>query len=63
MDELLAQLNRHHGDLAKRVVGSIVLDETHMTEDQLLARAREFYASFASQEAPPSPTARTGFTR
>ena len=44
MEELLAQLNRHHGDVAKHVVGSIVLDETHLTEDQLLARARDFYA-------------------
>ena len=47
MEELLSQLKHHHGDLAKRVVGSVVLDETHLTEDQLLARAREFYTSIA----------------
>ncbi len=50
MDELLAQLNRHHGDIAKRVVGTIVLDETHMTEDQLLAQARDFYANLGISE-------------
>jgi hypothetical protein len=43
MDHLLAELRRHHGDLAKLVVGSVVIDETHLTENQLLARAREFY--------------------
>jgi len=63
MEELLAQLNRHHGDVAKRIVGSIVLDETHLTEDQLLARARDFYASLASQEDKPSPRARKGHDR
>lgn len=63
MEELLAQLNRHHGDVAKRVVGSVVLDETHLTEDQLLARARDFYASLASQRATHSPSAKTGATR
>ena len=58
MEELLAQLNRHHGDVAKRVVGSIVLDETHLTEDQLLARARDFYARITSHNTTPPP--RTG---
>ena len=58
MEELLAQLNRHHGDVAKRVVGAIVLDETHLTENQLLARAREFYASIA-QSGTKHPPERT----
>jgi len=44
MDQLLAALKHDHGDVAKHVVGSIVLDEQHLTEDQLLAKAREFYA-------------------
>jgi hypothetical protein len=47
MAELLAQLKRHHGEVAKRVVGSVVLDETHLTEHQLLAAARDFYAKVA----------------
>ena len=44
MDQLLAELRRHHKQLANRVVGSIILDEQHLSEDQLLAKAREFYA-------------------
>ena len=47
MEELLSQLKHHHGDVAKHVVGSIVLDETHLTENQLLAKARDFYAEVA----------------
>lgn len=63
MEELLSQLKRHHADVAKRVVGSLVLDETHLTEDQLLATARDSYASLASQEDKPSPRARKGHNR
>jgi hypothetical protein len=44
MEHLLAALRRDHHDLADRVVGSIVVDEHHLTEDQLLAMARDFYA-------------------
>jgi imidazoleglycerol phosphate dehydratase HisB len=43
MDHLLAELKLHHPDIAKRVVGSIVVDEHHLTEDQLLAKARELF--------------------
>jgi hypothetical protein len=50
MDRLLAELRRHHADLARRVVGSIVVDETHLTEDQLLAASREFYARMPAAE-------------
>jgi len=48
MDQLLAELKHDHADVAKHVVGAIVLDEQHLTEDQLLAKAREFYAKAAS---------------
>lgn len=44
-DQLVADLNHNHGDVAKYVVGSIVVDGHHLTEGQLLARAREFFAS------------------
>ena len=40
--------NQITGDMAKHVLGSIVLDEQHLTEDQLLAKARESYANTAS---------------
>ena len=46
MEQLLADLKDHHLDVADRVVGSIVLDAPHLTEEQLLAKAREFYANF-----------------
>ena len=62
MEELLIELKHHHGDVAKRVVGSVVLNETHLPEDQLLAKAREFYAGLASQKTEHSPMAKTGAT-
>jgi hypothetical protein len=45
MVQLLADLNRNHSDVAKHIVGSIVTDGDHTTEGQLLAKAREFFAS------------------
>jgi len=44
-DQLLADLKHNHHDLAEKIVGSIVVDEHHRTEGQLLAQAREFFAS------------------
>lgn len=44
MDHLMAELRQHHPDLAARVVGTVVVNEQHMSEDQLLAEARAFYA-------------------
>ena len=43
MEQLLLELKQHHADVAKRVVGSIVVNEQHLSDDQLLARARQFY--------------------
>jgi hypothetical protein len=43
MEQLLAELKRHHPDIAKRVIGSIVVDEHHLTEEELLAKARESF--------------------
>ncbi len=62
MEELLAQLKHHHDDVAKRVVGLVVVDETHLSENQLLAKARDFYADLSSQKAPPAPST-TGAAR
>jgi hypothetical protein len=45
LDALLTALLRLSGDLAGRVAGWIVLDEHHLTEDQLLAEARGFCAN------------------
>ena len=46
MEQLLADLKTHHADVAEKVVGSVVVDSHHTTENQLLAKAREFYAEF-----------------
>jgi hypothetical protein len=43
MEQFVAWIKIHHPNLAKRVVGSLVVDEHHLTEGQLLTKAREFY--------------------
>jgi hypothetical protein len=43
MEQLLLNLKQHHRGLADRVIGSIAVDEHHLTEDQLLAKARELF--------------------
>jgi hypothetical protein len=43
MEQLLLDLKEHHHELAERVVGSIAVDEHHLTEDQLLAKARNMF--------------------
>jgi chemotaxis response regulator CheB len=45
MDHLMAELKQNHPELAKQVAGTVVVNEQHMTENQLLAQARSFYAS------------------
>jgi len=44
MEQLIVWLKLHHPDLANRIIGSLVVDEHHLTENQLLAKARQFYA-------------------
>ncbi len=46
MEQLLADLKDHHSDVAGKIIGSVVVDDHHTTNDQLLAKAREFYAKF-----------------
>jgi hypothetical protein len=43
--QLLAELHRHDAEVARHVAGSLAVDERHLTEDQLLAKARELYRS------------------
>jgi hypothetical protein len=43
MNRLLAELKKNHKALAKRVIGAVVVDATHLSEDQLLAKARVIY--------------------
>ncbi len=45
MEHLLEEISTNHHELAPRIVGSKIVDEQHLTENQLLALAREFYAT------------------
>jgi hypothetical protein len=51
MEQFTAWLKFCHPELSARVVGSLVVDEKHMTDGQLLAKAREFYAGAAAPVA------------
>ena len=50
MGQLLAELKARHGDLARRVVGTFTVDQQHMSEAQLLAKARECYAHIPARK-------------
>ena len=54
MDQLLADLKDHHPDVAK-VVGSVVVDAHHTTENQLLARAGSSTPSTTGSRPGSSP--------
>jgi hypothetical protein len=43
MDQFIAWLKAHDPGVAGRIIGSLVVDGHHLTEGQLLAKAREFY--------------------
>ena len=43
MDQFIAWSKSHHPELARRIIGSVAVDESNLTQDQLLAKAREFY--------------------
>lgn len=45
MEQLVAELKRNHADVADHIIGSIVVDWRHLSEDQLLAKARHFFGS------------------
>jgi hypothetical protein len=44
MEQFTAWLKKHHAHLASRIIATQTIDITHLTEAQLLAKAREFYA-------------------
>ena len=46
MEQLLADLKAHHHDVAEKIIGSVVVDAHHTTGDQLLAKAKDFYAEY-----------------
>jgi len=43
MDQFIIWVKKHHPDLARRIASTMVIDEHHLTEGQLLAKARECY--------------------
>jgi hypothetical protein len=45
MEQFIAWSKKHHPELARRFIASLTVDEHHLTDDQLLAKAREFYGS------------------
>ncbi len=45
MEQFVAWLKETRPALAKRVVGTVLVDEHHLSEAQLLAKARAFYAN------------------
>jgi len=45
MNELVDELHKEHRDIFNRIIGVEAVDETHLTEGELLAKAREFYAA------------------
>lgn len=47
MDQFVAWLKTHHMDLSERVIGTVVVNESHLTENQLLAKARDFHKKYA----------------
>jgi hypothetical protein len=48
MEHLLSEMDRRHPELARRVIGSVVIDDRQVTEDQLLAQARVAFAAHAT---------------
>ena len=55
MEQFVAWTKTHRPDVARRIIGSLTVDESHLTQDQLLAKAREFYANASIACSPSSP--------
>ncbi len=45
MEQLMLDLKKNHHLIAERVIGTVAVDEKHLTEDQLLAKAREMFTA------------------
>ena len=54
MDQFVAWLKIHHPELARRITGAMIIDAHHLTDDQLLAKARDLYA-LPRVPLPPTP--------
>ncbi len=45
MEQLVLDLKKNHHELADRIVGTFAVDDHHLTDNQLLAKARELFAA------------------
>ncbi len=45
MEQFTAWTQTHYPEVAARIIDALVVDESHLTHDQLLAKAREYYAN------------------
>jgi hypothetical protein len=43
MEQFVAWVGKHHPAMAARIIGTVVIDENHLSEPQLLAKARAYY--------------------
>ena len=44
--QLIRYLSKHHEDIAEQIVGALTVDVEALTDNQLLAEAREFYHQY-----------------
>jgi hypothetical protein len=51
MEQFITWLKHHHPESAKRIIGSVVVIEHHLTDGQLLAKAKDFYANAHAPKA------------
>jgi hypothetical protein len=49
-EQFTAWLKHHHPESARKIIGSLTVDEHHLTDGELLAKAREFYAAALAPE-------------
>jgi len=50
MEQFITWLHSHHPDTARRVIAALTVNEMHLTDDQLLAKARDFFQNAALSE-------------
>jgi hypothetical protein len=49
MEQFVAWLGQHHAGTAARIIGTQVIDEHHLSEAQLLSKAREFHSGLPAR--------------
>ncbi len=50
MAQIIRYLTKHHEGIAERIVGALTVDVEALTDNQLLAEAREWYHHFNAEE-------------